>query len=108
MHSFGFIIPYWATSSLPLMDGNKWCFKIIKIHLSTTYLWKVTIDQKDMTNKLKRIYEIVFNLKKNVLCSTVLKTISFAQSCTSEVYIYDPNGIGNLNCILKVLIKKLW
>jgi hypothetical protein len=54
-------------------------------------------------NKLKIIYEIVFNLKKSVLCSTMLKTISFAQSCTLEVYI----GIGNLNCILRVLTRTL-
>jgi hypothetical protein len=89
MHSLGSTIPYWATSSLPLMDENRWCFKMIKVYLSTTYLWKVTIDQKDMMNKLKIIYEIVFNLEKNVLCNTVLKTISFAQSCTLEVYIYE-------------------
>jgi hypothetical protein len=44
-------------------------------------------------SKLKNIYEIVFNLKKSVLCSTMLKTISFTQSCiSSEVYIYDPMG----------------
>jgi hypothetical protein len=35
-----------------------------------------------MMNKLKRIYEIIFNLKKSVLCNTMLKTISFVQSCT--------------------------
>jgi hypothetical protein len=63
MHSLGSTIPYWATSSLPHMDGNKSSFKIIKVHFSTTYLQKVTIDQKDTMNKLKRIYEIVFNLK---------------------------------------------
>jgi hypothetical protein len=45
-----------------------------------------------MMNKLKRIYEIVFNLKKNVICNTMLKTISFIQSYTSKVYIYDPMG----------------
>jgi hypothetical protein len=82
MYSLGFIIPYWATSSLSLMDGNRWCFKIIKyIYQEHTYE-KVTIDQKDMINKLKIIYEIVFNLKKSVLCSTMFKTISFVQSCT--------------------------
>ncbi len=43
-------------------------------------------------NKLKYVYEIVFNLKKNVLSNTMLKTIFFAQSCTSKVYIYDPMG----------------
>jgi hypothetical protein len=61
MPRFGFIGPWgnnyaftwstilhWATSSLPLMDGNRWCFKIIKVNLSTTYLWKVTINEKDM------------------------------------------------------------
>jgi len=74
------------------MDGNRWCFKIIKVHLSTTYLWKATIDKKYMMNKFKNIYEIVFNLKKSVICSTMLKTICFAQSSPSEVYIYDPMG----------------
>ncbi len=49
-------------------------------------------NQKDVINKLKRIHEIVFNLKKSVLCSTMYKTISFTQSCTLEVYIYDPMG----------------
>jgi hypothetical protein len=43
-------------------------------------------------NNLKRIHEIVFNLKKSVLCNTMLKTISFAQSYTLKVYIYDPMG----------------
>jgi hypothetical protein len=45
-----------------------------------------------MMNKLKRIYEIVFNLKKSVIHSTMLQTISFAQSCTLEVYVYDLIG----------------
>jgi hypothetical protein len=90
MHSLGSTIPYWATSSLPHMDGNRWCFKIIKIHSSTRYLQKVTIDpKKDMMNN---IYKIVFNLNKSILCSNMLQTISFAQSCTLKVYIYDPMG----------------
>jgi hypothetical protein len=45
--------------------------------------------KKDMMNN---IYKIVFNLNKSILCSNMLKTISFAQSCTLKIYIYDPMG----------------
>ncbi len=31
---------------------------------------------------MNNIYKIVFNLNKSILCSNMLQTISFAQSCT--------------------------
>jgi hypothetical protein len=56
------------------------------------HTYEVAIDWNDMMNKFKNIYEIVFNLKKSDICNTMLKTISFSQSCTSLVYIYDTIG----------------
>jgi hypothetical protein len=71
MHSLGSTIPYWATSNLPFMDKKKVMFQDYK-----KYIYQI-INQKDMMNKSRRIYEIVFNLKKKVLSKTMLKTISF-------------------------------
>ncbi len=45
---------------------------------------------KGHDNFLFFLNEIIFDLKKSVLYSTMLKIISFAQSCTLEVYIDDP------------------